>query len=201
MRFEAAVWRSRGWATLNVSYRACAQSLQDVFWYYDHLRTTKGAGAVICAAGASAGGHLAMMVAGIYPDLDCAISQAGPLWLDELHHQAAYNGNTAWPEWVSGLAQGAFGLPPALTFSSPHAWVNNIGDTRMLIATAQNDVLIPLAQGRDYGASVLAYNPGNYVQVFEAPDGVGASFVHGTTTLAGAIAYRAAEDALVAPLV
>lgn len=200
-RFEAAVWRARGWATLNITYHPCAQSIDDVFWYYQHLRSTKGPNAVICATGHSAGGHLAMMIAGIFPDLDCAISQAGPLVLDNLHNEVAANGSAQGADTVSSIATGAFGLPPDLMWSSPHAWVGNIGDTRLLLAIATNDSLIPLNQARAYRSAVLAANPGNYVDLVELPAGNGVLFVHGTIDPATVAPYRAREDALVAPLV
>jgi dienelactone hydrolase len=202
MRYEANMWRNRGWATLNITHRPCSQSIADVFWFYQYLRSAAGPDAVLCATGASAGGHLVMMLAGIFPDLDCAIAQGGPMDLLSIPGQTA--STTTWtngPQRVYELATSAFGPPPGLLYSSPHAWVGNIGVTRMLLATAMNDPLIPLAQAQNYRTAVLAANPGQYVQVMELPLGTAEYFPHGGTTVAGEDAYRIAEDALVAPLV
>lgn len=218
MRREADVWRRRGWATLNISYRPCAQSIADVFWFYEQLRQRTGPDAAICATGASAGGHLVLLLAGIFGDLDCAISQAGPIDLLDLPDQLAYDDvvdddgdspptgpfQSAWPRWVYAIAAGAFGVPPDLYYASPRSWAGGVG-ARVLVATAASDLVIPLDQGRAYAAAVLATSPSGYVDVHELPvppPGVPTTvFVHGAVTSAAMEAYRARELALVAPLV
>jgi acetyl esterase/lipase len=38
----ANTWRDRGWETLNITYRPCAQSLLDVLWFHDAARLLVG---------------------------------------------------------------------------------------------------------------------------------------------------------------
>jgi acetyl esterase/lipase len=77
-------YRRAGWTTLNVDYRAGRDSYLDVLRFYDLARSTVGPGVPICAAGQSAGGHLAMMLAVYRPRLACVISEAGPATLPPL---------------------------------------------------------------------------------------------------------------------
>jgi pimeloyl-ACP methyl ester carboxylesterase len=72
-----------GYETLNVDHRRGAASLTDVTRFYDELRARVG-DRPICIDGWSSGGHLAMMVASIRPDVACVISVAGPTYLPSL---------------------------------------------------------------------------------------------------------------------
>src|SRR5689334_10864411 len=60
-------WRSAGWQTVTVDYRACGYSIVDVLWFMQRLRALHPS-AVICATGSSAGAHLAMLLATMRPD-------------------------------------------------------------------------------------------------------------------------------------
>ena len=54
MRGNADRWRARGWRTVNLSYRACGNSVTDVLGFYDKVKVTYP-GKPICALGGSAG--------------------------------------------------------------------------------------------------------------------------------------------------
>lgn len=204
LRPEAAAWRERGWATLNVTYRPCAQSVGDVFTFYRLLRASVGPDVLVCATGRSAGAHLVLLLAMFFPDLDCAIAQAGPIDLVDLLDEGASPRQVAGARRVYELAAGAFGIGPSLDLASPRTWVADLGPTRILLATATDDPLIPLDQARAFAAAVGAASPGADVRVVELPaPPPGADtvpFVHGTITEATLADYRSAEDALVAPL-
>jgi len=109
MRADAERWRSRGWETVNVSYRPCGQSASDALWFYDKARARFGAGAKICTLGTSAGGHLALNVGAYSPDVYCAVSQAGPTDLRTIRNEAAYDAasgahtQTVGGRWISKL--------------------------------------------------------------------------------------------------
>jgi acetyl esterase/lipase len=218
LRPEADVWRQRGWVTLTLTHRPCMQSVADVAWYYQHLRQRVGPTVPICAMGQSSGAHLVLLLAGLAPDLDCAISQAGPLDLVRLPFQLAYDDLTdedgdappigqlqaAWPRWASAVAAGVFGPEPNLSFASPTWWVGGV-HARVLVATAYNDRVIPLEQARGYASALVAAHPDAYVDVVELPLPTPAAptlpFVHGSATPDAVATYRAREEALVAPLV
>ena len=68
-RPNADWWRGQGWTSVNVDYRACAQSLPDVLWFYDRVKAVWPS-LPVCIEGGSAGGQLALMVAALRPDLD-----------------------------------------------------------------------------------------------------------------------------------
>ena len=78
MRSRADRWRAEGWRTLNVGYRPCADSVQDVRWFYDRARELWNTAGPFCVMGSSAGGHLALMLAASRPGVACAIAHAGP---------------------------------------------------------------------------------------------------------------------------
>jgi acetyl esterase/lipase len=77
MRPEADRFRRRGYQTVSITYRPGAQSLTDVLARYDALRA-ENPRTPICALGASAGGHLALMLASRRRDLACVIAEAAP---------------------------------------------------------------------------------------------------------------------------
>jgi pimeloyl-ACP methyl ester carboxylesterase len=137
---ESVIFRALGFETLTVDYRAGALGVKDVDRFYRQARQRVGGKLPICAFGTSAGGHIALMLAVRHPDLACVIDQAGPTDLPSLGTDpggaAAYKiatkrfGN-------SDLAK----LSPALHAASIKA--------KLLLVYAQNDPLVPVAQGYD----------------------------------------------------
>jgi len=203
MRRRADRWRKAGWRTINISYRACGQSIGDVLWFMQRVRDANPS-AVICATGASAGGHLALMLAARRTDLACAISHAGPSDLVGIDSQTAsdrYTGapTTAGPARISHLAIAAFGAKPGpLEYSSPMSYAGAV-TARVLLATGATDFLVPAAQDANFARALRAAHPEAYVDVMSLPKGT-VRFVHSLVTPESLEALRAREDALVAPL-
>jgi acetyl esterase/lipase len=86
-----------GYRTDVVRYRAFRHAFPDVLAAYDRLRRRVGPATPICAYGASAGAHMALMLAIMRPDVACVISQAAPTELRRL------------PAWLRRRAVAAFG--------------------------------------------------------------------------------------------
>lgn len=203
-RPRADRWRERGWQTVNLDYRGCARSVEDVFWFMRRVRHLNP-GAVICAHGTSAGGQLALLLASIRQDLACAITVGGPSDLTTLEHQLAFDPNlrafaSTGPVRLANFARAAFGsTPDALAKANPRRYVANVR-ARLLLASGTHDVFIPVAQNQNYAASVRAARPDAYVDVAVLPVGT-SPFVHTAVTEESLKDLAAREDALVAPLV
>jgi acetyl esterase/lipase len=193
-------WRGAGWQTVTIDYRACDQSIGDVLWFMARLRYLHPH-SVICATGSSAGGHLAMLLAAMRPDLACAISHAGPTDLLDLDHQFTSDAGGHWtdagPKLVSNYARAAFG-PDALLARSPRQQAAKIA-ARVLLATGQTDPLIPGVQDQNFAKALRLQRPGGYVDVLALPPG-DQYFVHTYVTKQSLQQLRVREDALVAPL-
>jgi acetyl esterase/lipase len=202
-RRRADRWRKAGWRTINISYRACGQSIGDVLWFMQRVRDTNPS-AVVCATGASAGGHLALMLAAKRSDLACAISYAGPSDLVRIAAQTTVDRQTgipssAGPARMSQLATAAFGNNATqLAYSSPLRYAGAV-TARVLLATGASDFLVPSAQDANFGNAVRAARSDAYVDVMSLPKG-SMRFVHSLVTPESLEALRAREDALVAPL-
>jgi dienelactone hydrolase len=191
-------WRGAGWQTVNVDYGACGQSIVDVLWFMQRLRYLHPH-TVICATGSSAGGHLAILLATMRPDLACAISHAGPTDLHSLDHQLAADAggwSDAGPKLLSNYAKAAFGGDPA---RSPRQHAGDI-TARVLLATGQTDPLVPRAQDAAFAKTFRSTHPAGHVEVLSLPPG-DQFFVHTYVTRASLQELRMREDALVAPLV
>jgi acetyl esterase/lipase len=166
-RGRATAWRERGWTTVSITYSGCGKSVDDVLWFYDHIRTVWPS-AAICAGGYSAGGHLALMVAALRPGLACAVSEGGPMDLPGFATQVAYDevtgGTTSvGPTRVYNLAVAAFGHD-RLSEMSPITYATAIR-SRLLLASAVTDPLIPLIQADSLAAAVHAVSPDLIVDV------------------------------------
>lgn len=199
-RRNANRWRARGWQTVNVDYRACAQSFADVRWFKNRVRLLHP-NAIICAEGVSAGGHLALMLAATEADVDCGISLAGPADLRAISTQTAFNPRTgqygtAGPARVGNLARAAFGA--GLDAVDPRQAAGAIR-ARLLLASGSFDPLIPVEQNAGLAGAVRAANPGGYVDVHVLPPGT-TPWVHGATTADALADFYRREEALVAPL-
>jgi acetyl esterase/lipase len=198
MRADADRWRARGWRTLNLDYRACATSLLDTRWFYDAARARWGTALPYCALGTSAGGHLALALALTRPGLFCLIDRAGPpdpLALpDERTVPTGRDGARRAYNWMVA----AFG-PDALGWWYPPLSAPPFASTRILYASAANDVYVPAAQGRALRAKVLAADPRAYVDVVRLRAGA-VPFVHANVAERSLLRYEERERRLVAPL-
>jgi hypothetical protein len=167
MRPEADRWRTRGWETVNLTYRPCGRSLGDVLWFYDRARTWFGPNAAIAALGISAGANLALLVvagrAGVYG----VISQAGPTDLttiqsarvqprDRAARLHARSSLGAQPR-RRGVRQGEPGL---MQPGGPSA--SALNGARVLQASA-DDAIVPYQQTADLAGPLLVANPAAYV--------------------------------------
>jgi acetyl esterase/lipase len=133
----AAIFRAFGFETVTVDYRRGAQGVADVEQMYRQARQRVGS-LPICALGASAGGHIALLLAEKFPDLRCAVDMAGPTELAALKSQGSLAGYQ--------IAVHAFGAK-ALDAYSPALHAASI-KARLLLVYADDDPLVPVAQGQ-----------------------------------------------------
>jgi acetyl esterase/lipase len=192
-------WRAAGWETVNLDYGACGQSIYDVLWFMQRVRQLHP-GSVICATGSSAGGHLALLLAAMRPDLACAISRAGPSDLVSLDQQFTFDSRGALthagPRLLSSFAVAAFGARPV--HRSPRHLASKI-NARVLLASGRTDPLVPRAQDASFAKTLRAVRPTGYVDVLSLPPG-DQFFVHTYVSRESLRELRIREDALVAPL-
>lgn len=197
-------WRARGWTTVNLDYRGCSSSIVDVLWFMKRVRAALPT-AVICATGASAGAHLALILASIRHDVACTIALAGPSDFDALLTQTAYDYRTGdftsfGPERLYYAGFAAFGYSPSpLSMRSPIRYAATL-QTRLLLASGEHDLLVPQEQNANYAAAITAAQPSAYVDVVVLPAG-DRPFVHGRVSQAGLDDLSARELTLVTPLV
>lgn len=151
-----ASFRGLGYETLAFGYRAGAQGIRDGEMFYRLARKRVGPKLPICALGLSAGGHIAMMLATMDPRLACVVDVAGPADLPALAKQ---------PGGTFGyqLAVKAFGTGQ-LTAYSPALHARSIR-AKLLMLFAQNDPIVPVAQGQDMaralpGSQLIILPPG-----------------------------------------
>lgn len=204
-RSVAARWRSAGWATVSVSYRACGRSVADVLRFYDLVRARVGAAVPICLLGQSAGGHLALMVAAKRSDVACAMSEGGPTDLRRIASQGAAealdgtgpSGLREGSRRIQHLARAAFGAE-RLHAQSPVTHAARIG-ARLLLGTAASDNLVPSGQAQTLAAAVRSAHGDAYVDVDRLSAGT-TTWVHGSISAAAAAGYRARVARLVAPI-
>lgn len=205
MRPDADRWRARGWETINLTYRPCAQSTTDVLWFHDKARAWFGSAAKICALGTSAGAHLALMVAAKRAGVYCAVSQAGPTDLRRIQSEVAYDAasglltQTQGGRWVHNLAAAAFG-EENLPASSPAAQVlPTLTSTRVLQGFSADDAMVPYQQAADLSDVMRAADPAAYVDDVQLAVGT-IPFAHGRVTQAALDDFYAREAQLVAPV-
>jgi acetyl esterase/lipase len=195
-RRDALRWRRRGWLTVNIDYPACARSLTGVLWFHDRVRARLGRRLPLCAEGASAGAHLALMLAARRRDVACAIGLGTPTDLLAINRQASASGDSNGSRAVGTMARNAFG-PRRLAALSP---VRNAGaiHARVLLATARRDIVIPLAQGRAMRDALRARR--RYAESIVLASGR-VRWVHADVSRRAVTRFHAAERRLVAPLV
>ncbi|MEY2440739.1 MAG: hypothetical protein QOJ46_165 [bacterium] len=205
MRTIADRWRARGFQTVSISYRPCGQSSKDAAWFYDHTRAAVGASEKICAAGASAGGHLALLLATYRPDVYCVVSEAGPTDLTTIQTQGAYDPATNAPTQVNGgrlvhnLAAAAFGDENLAAYSPAANASGALKTTRVLQGFSADDALVPWGQATGLRASMLAANASAYADTVQLPKGT-VKFGHGAVTQASLDDFYAREVSLVSPI-
>jgi pimeloyl-ACP methyl ester carboxylesterase len=152
MRNRAQYFNDRGFLTLTIDYRPGTAALHDVNGFYDRLRARVGPTTPICAYGESAGGHLALMLAGDRPGLRCVIALAAPTDLSSLPPVALANAEQAFGyanlvAWSPALRQPPIRQP-------------------VLLASALDDPVVPFDQAYEFwahrprGTTVVALAPG-----------------------------------------
>ena len=195
-RRDASCWRRRGWLTVNIDYPACARSLAGVLWFHDRVRARLGRRLPLCAEGASAGAHLALMLAARRPGVACVIGLGAPTDLVAINRQASASGDRNGSRAVGTMARNAFGRR-RLAALSPVRHAGTI-HARVLLATARRDIVIPLAQSRAMRDALRARH--RYAEsVILAPGRT--QWVHANVSRRGLARFHAAERRLVAPLV
>lgn len=155
---QAPLYQRFGFETVTVEYRRGYQGIKDVERFYRQARKRVGPRLPICAVGPSAGGHIALMLAVMNPDLACVISEAGPTDLPALATESGGSG-------AYGLATAAFGTGPLLAQLSPALHVSAI-KAKLMLVYAQNDPVVPVAQGEemkrvDPAATLIVLPPGS----------------------------------------
>jgi hypothetical protein len=184
LRGDANRWRARGWQTVNLTYRGCGKSILDVVAFFDRIRAVYP-GKKVCALGSSAGAHLVMLLAGVRPDLACAIGRGTPTDLDAAKDESAYNpangtlSNIEAGRREHNWAVAAFGLEN-LAWYSPTSWAAQL-KARILLASAGDDAVIPWQQTLDLRDAVNAKRPSNYVDTVRMQPG-SLPWVHGTVS-------------------
>ncbi len=198
-------WRARGWTTVNVSYRACGQSLSDVLWFYDRTRSWVGRSGIVCASGASAGGHLALTLASRRKGVYCVVSDGGPTDLLRVQDQVAFNPGSGAVDQNNGgrvlhnIAAAAFGAENLAQVSPALLAPRYLKNTRVLQAFAADDPLVPFEQATELGNAMLAANADAYVDSVQLRPGP-VSFVHAKVSRAALADLFAREERLVAPI-
>jgi acetyl esterase/lipase len=205
MRADADRWRARGWETVNLSYRPCGQSLDDLLWFYDKAREWFGATTTICALGTSAGAQLALLIGANRPDLYCAVSQAGPTDLTTIQGEPAYNpatglhDSTLGGRLVHNLGAAAFGEENLTSYSPAPQAAATLKSTRVLQAFSADDAFVPFQQAADLGEAMSAANPAAYVDNVQLAKGT-IPFAHGLVSQTALDDFYAREERLVAPV-
>jgi pimeloyl-ACP methyl ester carboxylesterase len=201
VRPDAARWLSRGWATANVDYRACADSVGDVLALHDAIRARIGPDAPVVAVGASAGGQLGLLLAALRPDsVRGVVAMAAPtdpvlLAREPVRDPATGRWSTEPTRGLAAQWRGAFG--DAWLTTSP---VRRAGEirARVLLARSTGDPLVPEAQLQDLEQAMDEADVAPWVRRFELPHGE-APFPHAGVTADALARFVAAEDALVRP--
>lgn len=192
--------RARGWQVMAIGYRGCENSLGDVVRFYDIMRERLGPEAVICAQGEGSGGHLALMLAAMRPDVACVLAEAAPTDLTSIGGQPTFvdprlpvpAAGLTGAQYTQNLVSAAFG-EERLAELSPinHAATYADAGTRMSILMSENDTLIPTAQVSDFAAAVRALNPEIYLSTQLIP---GENESGGLLFVSGFIARDSATD-------
>lgn len=201
VRPDAARWLTRGWATANLDYRPCGTSLDDVLAMHDLIRSRLGPDAPILAVGASAGAHLALMLAVLRPDsVRGVVAMAPPTDPVSLSRETIRDPTTGTPTGqptrdLASVWRGAFGdrwlaVSPVRRAAEIRA--------RVLLARAVTDPLIPAAQLDEQQDAIRDARASAWVRHLELAPGP-VDFPHATVAAAEHARFVRAEDALARP--
>lgn len=208
---EAARWQARGWRTVALSYRpsregpasswpllfgplppvvpgSATRSIEDVAWFYDEVKQATPAGTPICASGWSSGGHLALLLAALRPELDCVVAQAAPTDLPALTAEGTLGGIAA------TFAFGAEHTTAPADAFSPVALASSI-HASLLLATAENDQWVPASQMDAMRAAMANAGRARQIKTLRLAAGP-EDFWHGTVSAAALGEFHHAEDRL-----
>jgi len=201
LRREASQWLARGWATANLDYRPCEESLDDVLRMHDAIRERVGPDAPIVVVGESAGAQLALILAAKRQrSVGAVVAKAPPTDPVTLATQTATNPATGQADspFPRELAEGwraAFGDDWLET--SPTRRVASIV-ARVLVARSQGDPIIPLGQITDFARALSRAHPGTWVRALDLPAGA-SWFPHAPISPEADATFRAAEAEAVQP--
>lgn len=157
----ASEWRRRGYVVATYGYRGGRRSFGDALAAYDHLRA-RFPGLPVCALGASAGGHVALLTATRRPDLRCVVAQGAPSDLASLPARATGFYTDEPPRRVARRLFGASRLREL----SPVVHAARI-EASVWMSACSDDRVIPPAQARRFARALEPHlGPG---QVVETP--------------------------------
>lgn len=208
---EAERWQARGWRTIALSHRpsregpasawralfgplppvvpgSATRSIEDVAWFYDEVKQTTPPGTPICASGWSSGGHLALLLAALRPELACVVAQAAPTNLPALAAEGTLGGIAA--TFAFGAAHTT---APADAFS-PVALASAIR-AQVLLATAENDEWVPASQMDAMRAAMASAGRSRQIKTLRLAAG-SQEFWHGTVSAAALTELRRTENRL-----
>jgi acetyl esterase/lipase len=150
-RPAAQRFASQGWDVQLIDYAAGPDSLPDVVAFYDSERERLGPSYPICAYGESAGGQLALMLAGERPELNCVIAAAAPTDLTAQHGFVAEALNKLFPDDPSRLVDwspiNADIRQPTLLAAALNDQVIPPSDTRLMVSELPSAKLVLLHHG------------------------------------------------------
>ena len=201
---NADLWRDVGWESVNVDYLPCRRAFTSALAMYDLVRAHYPESVPVCISGDSAGAQLALLIAAKRRTVACVIANSPPTDLVRIRRQGL-NAATAGvapsllrtgAEATGGVALAAFGrlgIRPA----SPIRSAAKI-HTRVLLATARDDILIPVAQIAAMERALRKANPGGHV-VADVLEPGSQRFVHGTASPDEVADYYRSVGELVAP--
>lgn len=130
---DDAWWLTReGYRTINVDYRPGRQAWLDVLKDVDMVGAEH-----LCLYGDSAGGHIALMIAHLRPQLRCVIARSAPT---DLTHLFVDNGHS-----VSLRADDVFGIDNQAWYS-PALFEQWSATTRFLLTATFCDQTVPAVQ-------------------------------------------------------
>jgi acetyl esterase/lipase len=200
----ADLWRDAGWEAINVDYLPCRRSLASALAMFDLVRAYSGPDVPVCISGDSSGAQLALMIASRRDNVSCVIANGPPTDLVRIARQGVHAAIAGTGPAL--LAQGALsaagkalaafgkdGLRPA----SPIRRAARI-NTRVLLATAGDDQMIPIAQVASMAHALLLARPENYVDTVVVGPGE-LPFAHGTASSDAVDEYYRHVKDLVAP--
>jgi acetyl esterase/lipase len=197
---EAERWVRAGWATANLDYRACAQSLPDVVRLHDAIRERIGGRTPIVVVGESAGAQLALVLAARRPrSIAAVIGRAPPTDPDGLAAGQAYDPRTGAMDspLPAQLADSWRIFAADLPAATPLALVPDI-TARVLVARSRTDPLIPQGQVDGFAEALRRAHPGQWVRALDL-DGGTLPFPHATITPEAQATYDASVAEIVAP--